>query len=656
MLLLCILVTAIAWGDAVWPYGAFRTAPAWPKESRTWEGVVTQPPRVSESGQRLVVRLVDDERLVMLTALTDTTARRTVTVGDVVTFHTRVEVPRNAGNPGEMDYAAYLRHQGIEGQAFCPASQWRDVGRSATLLLHERMLIVRDGLVANLRQQLQGEALAIATAMTLGDRTHVDQSLRELYSRSGVSHLLALSGLHLSILFSLLALVVSGLRHRWGWVGERWSGVLLLMGLWPFVWLAGLPVSLVRAAVMCSIVTLITLLRRKPPTYHSLVLALVIMLLWNPYQLFDVGLQLSVVAVAAIIGVTHLLSRDSTMWHRYEYLAIALFPLGRRLRNLVPDFLWCLFASSMACRVYRGIALFVAVSIVAQLATMPLVLHYFGRVSLVGLLTSLMAIPAAYGILFGTIAYLLIVPLRAVIASALTLCIEVLHDFMRWTSSLPCATLEMSITWLDVAVLYGVAGWLIYCFTVRRLSVLLQERHRRWMAYIFRTSAVAAGVVCAVIGTERLLVFLDHSEPRIIVYNRHAHSEIHVVSTLADSVLAWPSQHRVGDVLLYADRRVAIMDHRLPWVADISMPPPLAVDVILMTHGAQGHLADALLRYRPTLVVLDGCLSPYYRERFAAEAAALSLPVYDVREEGALVLTPSVMERYDGTLSCIRNK
>lgn len=661
LLLLLLLVAGIAVGDFFWPYGPFRTAPEWPATPQTWNGVVTQQPRPSGKVVRAVVRLTNGGALVQLTAAVDSasitspdaTSDKTATalaVGDRVVFHGRIEEPHNAGNPGETDYAAYLRHQGISGQTFCYAQQWRSMGRASHLTLAERMLVLRNKLTASFSQHFEGEALSIVSAMTLGDRSRVDRSVRELYSRTGSSHILALSGLHLSILFGLFAIVILRPLQRWGRAGKAIGGVLLLLTLWTFVLLAGLPVSLVRAATMLTIVTLLQLLgRHTAPPFHSLVVTLIVMLLCWPQMLFDVGLQLSAVSVASIIGLTHamnLLQNPAKLvapWHVRQYI-IKMRPGTQRKGTLegIGKMLMTLARS-----VGRAVLMLVLVSFTAQLVTMPIVSHYFGRIAMGGSITSLVVIPAAYCILVGGMIYLLLMALPAAwgsllasgIARALTLIVNVVHSVLGAVAEWPMATFDVQLSWWGVAFSFALMMWSIHIVrTCFRMKGSIMELRGRRVAYAFRGGAVALLMLVLLVGGEKVIGVMTRPNVGVVVYNRPGRMEVHCVTPTTDSIVTPASRYMVGNVLCYAGQKVAVVNAALPYVGDIEMPDALVVDALLISRGAKGHLSDMLMRYNPSLVVLDGSLNDYYRTRFAEETAAAGLPLYDVKDQGALTL------------------
>lgn len=638
LLLLLLVVAAAAVGDYFMPYGPYVSAPEWSAEPATYRAVVTQPAVQRGKTQRMVVRLADADARVMLT-IADTSAN--VLPGDAIIFHTTISEPHNAGNPGEMDYAAYLRHQGITGTAFCFTADWRTLGPSPHASLRERMLLLRQRLVDTYATHLDAPTLAIISAMTLGDKARIDTSTRDLYSRTGSSHILALSGLHLSILVGLLAFILTPLRQRFGFKGNVAAHALTLLLVWAFVFLAGLPVSLIRAATMLTIVIVLHSLHHPAPPFHALIVALIIMLIAQPTQLFDVGFQLSALSVAAIIGVTRLGENHNALSAALDARRLRLYPLRLRLESL------CMRLFSRRLRslpVTHGIVvstrafvrwagMLLVISLAAQIATLPLIAHYFHTASLTGLLSAWIVIPAATMLLIASLIFLIIPPLRPLIAVALQWAVATVHSLLESIAALPFAAFEVHLSWWGVIGSYAVIATLVWA-VAQQFSAKTSGRRVRAVALVVGVALIAGG-------GEQLTAWMQRPAPQIIVYNRPAHMELHLTAPTSDSLittLADDGRHVTGHVVAYGTRRIAVIDRRLPYVANITMPTPLSVDALLITRGAKGHLADMLLRYRPALIVLDGSLTDYYRQRFAEEAATEGLPIYDVQAHGAYVL------------------
>ena len=227
---------------------------------------------------------------------------------------------------------------------------------------------------------VDGDAYAVVAAMALGDKSALTHELRDTYSVSGASHVLALSGLHLGIIYCMLWLL---LPHR------RWPAVsqtIILIVMWLYVLLVGMPVSVVRSAVMLTVYGLLSISHRNKMSVNALAFTAIVMLMWNPEWLFDIGFQLSFMAVLAILLFVPV----------FEDVFSAKYLQEHRLVRYV----WGL----------------VAVSVSAQIGVAPLLAYYFGRLSTYFLLTNFIVLPAAYIILgfslivllFPSLAYILL--------------------------------------------------------------------------------------------------------------------------------------------------------------------------------------------------------------------------------------------------------
>lgn len=698
LLLLLLLIAAIAVGDSFVPYGWWAPVPHWGAESVAHSGVVTQQPVVAGKTVRLVLRLSDGGERVILTAVskesvsvskestavskesasvptssasaTPSSASEfsSVAVGDLIAFYSAIHEPRNAGNPGEMDYAAYLRHQGITGQAFCFAEDWENLGRASSLTLRERMLVRRQRLVDRFAQHFDGEVLAVVSAMALADRSAVDRGMREMYSRVGASHVLALSGLHLGIILTLLLFILRPFMQR-NMFCRAIGTVILLFVIWSFALLVGMSLSLVRAATMVSIMLVLSFLGKGPgPRFHRLVLSLIIMLACNPAQLFDVGLQLSVVAVAGILQLTYMMDSRSPFVDYLRLLWLRLLPQRRAVEDawlMMLRRVWkngpkyirqsqydrnapssrsimrTLFGFLANFCVVRWISVLFLVSVAAQLATLPLVAHYFGRISLAGFVSSLLVVPAAYIILFVVLLFLLLPPLQDVLAGFLNGFVPMLHRVLAALGSGSFAFFDVSLSWWGVAGCYVLMLWLMHCVMHHRViySGLLRQLFGRRMV-------ITSLILLVTFGGESIFAHFQRPEPHIAIYNCPSKAEIHCVTSHTDVVVspntsdkaAADAPHFIGNVLTFYNSRLAVVSAPLPWISPSACPSPLPVDALLIARGAKSPLEQMLLHYRPSIIVLDGSLSAYSRQRYAVQAAETHFPVYDVGEQGALFM------------------
>lgn len=285
------------------------------------------------------------------------------------------------------------------------------VGRSRLFFLKQR-----EKLLERYRQQgLEDDAYALMAAMTLGDKTAIDKDLRQTYNISGAAHVLALSGLHMGIIYAALTLLTFGRRRR------IVTQALIVIALWAFVFLVGMPASAVRAAAMLSLYALLTLGYREKASINALAFTALVMLSISPYTLFDVGFQMSFLAVLSILVWTPVLND----W------------VSPTLQRRWPPLRWA-----------WGLT---AVTLAAQLGVVPLIAYYFGRISTYFLLSSFVAIPAVTVIVWLALATLLIpglTPVLTAVTNGLNACLDAI-------SRLPGANIEgLRPTLLQVCLTY----------------------------------------------------------------------------------------------------------------------------------------------------------------------------------------------------------
>ena len=281
---------------------------------------------------------------------------------------------------------------------------------------------------------VDGDAYAVVAAMSLGDKSALTRDLKDTYSVSGASHVLALSGLHLGIIYMLLSVLLP--RCRW----PALSQLLIILFIWAFVFLVGMSVSVVRSAIMLTVYGLLSIGNRDKMSINALAFTAIVMLMWNPAWLFDVGFQMSFLAVFAILLFVPLFDDVFSA----EYL--------------------------MAHRWIKRIWGLVVVSCSAQLGVAPLIAFYFGRFSTYFLLTNFIVIPAAMAILWLSLVVLLFPSL----AYILLYIVQCLNTILSRITALPGASIDnLHPSVLQVMLIYV----LIFC------SYLLIERIKPIMGW-----------------------------------------------------------------------------------------------------------------------------------------------------------------------------
>ena len=338
-----------------------------------------------------------------------------IRLGDGLACSSIWELPPSSDRPYGFDQRRWLETHGYSAQTFI---WYRDWDFSATLRsrlsflqrLRLQLLEYRHQLIGKIRQtDITEESKAVAAAMTLGDRSSLSHEVRDVFNVTGAGHVPALSGLHLSIIYSLL------MFGFWHFKMGKTGLLIVVPSIWFYVMLVGLPVSVVRAAIMLTICALCTLTDRKAVSLNSLSLAALVILCFNPMSLWDVGFQLSFLSVCSILLFFPTFNR---------WLRLSRFP-------------WLSWLTSM-----------LAVSLSAQLGTFILLSHYFGRFSTYFLVTNLVVVPAAMLIILCALAFFLLLPFPSLnfacdyVLHLLDGVIQFLHSVLMTIASWPYSTID----------------------------------------------------------------------------------------------------------------------------------------------------------------------------------------------------------------------
>jgi competence protein ComEC len=254
----------------------------------------------------------------------------------------------------------FLRKEGIAARAFVYKNQWEkpDNTEKQKFNLRFKSLECRRILLSHLREIISDEkSFSVGAALLFGYTRDLDKDLRQTFAATGSSHVLSISGLHFSIIYAILYFLFSFLgNNKKGRIARQ---AIILPLMWVFVFLTGMGPSVIRAAVMISLWGFGNAFLYKSFTINTVGAAAFFMLLYKPFNLFDVGFQLSFSAVLAILLINpHLVKLHES-------------------RNPLIQYVW-----ELSC-----------VSTSAQLGTAPLSMYYFHQFPLLFLVTNLFAIP-----------------------------------------------------------------------------------------------------------------------------------------------------------------------------------------------------------------------------------------------------------------------
>lgn len=415
----------------------------WPEKPMRQEVVVVSEPIVRDRYVSLDALTAQHHHLIRCRIAKDEASER-IAIGNGLTILSRIK-PIHEWRNGHFSYRRYMLCHGFSGETFVGQGQWQGQAVSLEgLSLVERArlqaLCLRHQLLQHYRQWgLDSEAYGIVAAMTLGDKSALDTSLKDIYARVGAAHVLALSGMHLMLIYAVVSLLIGWWRWR------MLSQVLTVLAIWAFAFLVGLSPSVVRSAFMISVYALLLLGHRERMSVNTLAFTAIVMLAINPLALYDVGFQLSFMAVLAIV------------------LASPLFA------QVVPPHV---LQGHRWLRAFWGLT---TVSLAAQLGTAPLVAYYFGQLPTYFLLSNYLIIPLTTLTLYLSLACIATfwwAALHHALVSGLIAVVGFMNQALRLIAGLPKNSVEdIRLSTLQVYLVYIVIGCLWVVLMVYRKNV-----------------------------------------------------------------------------------------------------------------------------------------------------------------------------------------
>ena len=441
--LLCLSVTAM--GALLVSRQELKLSPSFDGEEQEYSAVLVSQPEERGKIIRCDLRIVDGPNegcLVKASILKDTVMHhyKSLTIGDGIMATSVLEAPYQFAS-SKFNYPLYLKSHGFSAITFIYWNAWikeRVSMQPMSMIERTRLqaLMFRYRILSKFNNlELDERGVAILSAMTLGEKSGLDSEVKEIYSSTGASHVLALSGLHLGIIYGILSVLFYFRRFR------LLKEILILVLVWTYVFVVGLSPSVTRAATMVTIYSFVGLLNRDKFSLNTLGLTAIIMLLINPLILYDVGFELSFMAVFFIL-----------LLYRPVY---ALIPSSFLAKH----------------RIIKWFCALMVISFTAQLGTAPLVAYYFGRLPVYFFLTNLVVIPLAIIVLYGFAVWMLLwfVPsIQVVIAKILTSLLSFQTDVLSWIAALPGARIEMlNVSRLQVCLIYFLI--MSTCFIIWKL-------------------------------------------------------------------------------------------------------------------------------------------------------------------------------------------
>ncbi|MDD3721664.1 MAG: ComEC/Rec2 family competence protein [Lutibacter sp.] len=511
-------------------------------------------------------------------------------------------------NPYGFNYKKYLQQQQIYHQIYGERFQFLRLPKSKQTL---------KGIAADIRERInvaliqygfKNDELAVVNALLLGQRQHLTSELQQSYVGAGAIHILAISGLHIGIILLILTAIFKPLHYFKH--GKLAASLLIIVILWMYAILAGLSASVVRAVAMFTAIAIAMYINRPSNVYKTLVISMFFLLLFNPYYLFEVGFQLSYLAVFSIVWIQPKLVN---LW---------------KPKFWILDKLWQLFTVSSA----------------AQIGVLPLSLYYFHQFPGLFFVSNLVIIPflgviLTIGIVIMALAVLQIAPQFMVDAYILTL--QQMNKFIGWIAHQEYFIIQQ----ISMSFLLMVA---LYIFLFFGLKWTEKKIFHRFVLVLISVVVIQTVIIFekyTVQSTSEFIVFNESKTSAVGIRNGntiHFETSEDSLKTTANFIKTYlvgaglekmlPSE-KIKNLYRFNNETILIVDSLGIYKFDSLKPT-----IVILSQSPKINLERLLKNLHPKIIVADGSNYKSYLNEWEQTCQKNKTPFHNTLQKGAFIL------------------
>ena len=537
--------------------------------------------------------------------------------GSVIVLNKPLQEIKNSGNPGGFDYKRYCLFQQITHQVYLKPGEFVLLNEKNEPIVAKTINNIRQKVLSILTAYIPGDReRGLAEALLIGYKDDLDKTLVQSYSNTGVVHIIAISGLHLGLIYWLLLLLMKPLQRK---KHTKWlKPIVVIAGLWLFSLLAGAQPSVLRSAVMFTCLALGETIDRRSSIYNSLAASAFILLCYNPYWLWDVGFQLSYAAVLSIVIF---------MQPVYNWFYI---------KNKALDFIWKMNA----------------VTIAAQVLTLPISIYHFHQFPNYFLLTNFIAVPLSSLIVLGEILLCVVSfigPVAVLVGKILLGMIWLMNTWVERIEALPFSLWDGLKIDIVQMILLTIAICL-FCY---------------WLMEKNKPSFIAGlAVLLAFVSLRSISFILAQRQQKIIVYNVPQRTAMDIIDGRnyqfsGDTILekddfarnfhlkpsrtlnrTYNTMQTAGienrePYFTYAGKHILQIDRQALFNKPGDKP---VIDLLILSKNPKLYISQLADQFTIRQVVFDGSVPVWKKKYWKKDCDSLDIPNYDVSEQGAFVM------------------
>jgi competence protein ComEC len=514
----------------------------------------------------------------------------------------------SAKNPGDFDNAKYQALRQVYHQLYLKDADYIILEKKDKSFLMSIVFYLRANVLEVLGNHFSDKKIrGIAEALLIGYKNNLDNELVQSYSNTGVVHIIAISGLHLGLIYFVLL----WLFNRLPFIKKHKSikSIAVLVCLWLFSLITGASASVLRSAVMFSCILFGNLMQKKSSIYNSLAASAFILLCYNPYFIFDVGFQLSYLAIIGII--------------RFQ----------KPIQNLfTPQYY-----------LYRKFNEMASITIAAQIMTFPICVFYFHQFPVFFLLTNMIAVPLSTFILFaeiGLIAFHKIVFVSNGLAFVVEKSIQLLNLIITKMDEFYFSSIKNIYSdAMTTLILYGL---------IIAIAILIFNRQKRY----FKISLVLITMFSSI---QAFAKYHNKHQRKIIIYNSPHHQAIEFLNGyhyffVGDSSQIFKNTHQYYYVksesrdikeivqfkpyIQYLNTSMVVVDSSYSFS---NLTKKAKVDIVLISKNPKISICSLMNFIAPQKIVIDASNKKWRIQKWKKECDSLKITCHVTSEKGAFV-------------------
>jgi competence protein ComEC len=539
--------------------------------------------------------------------------------GDRILIQSELQQIKNAGNPGGFNYSRYMIFQQTAHQVYLKQNKFIVLNEHVENKLYSFIFKARAAVINTLQKYIVGnkKVSGIAEALLIGYKEDLDKDVVQAYSNTGVVHIIAISGMHLGLIYLGLVWLFSRVPFV---KRSAITRVILILGcLWLFSLITGASASVLRSAVMFTCIIIGKEFFKQASIYNSLASSAFLLLCYNPFLLWDVGFQLSYFAV---VGIVWLQKPIQNLFYT---------------KNKTLQYIWEMCS----------------ITIAAQVLTLPICIYYFHQIPTTFLFTNLICVPLSSVILFaevGLVIFSWFPPLAMLIGKFIYVLTWCMNSLIAVFNKLPFSLIDK---------IYATAAttWALYGFTFLFTASLLRKNKK-----LMRLSLLFLLVFVAFWAYGKIVLM---QQKKMIVYNVSRHTAIDFVSNnkhwfygddefrqegvlqnfnlkparvslqVEESMDTLKSLSNKGMVWQFYNKSIFILDTTVQFEPSKNK---LQIDVLLISKNPKINILDISSSISPAVIVFDASNSLWKIAQWKKECEELHLHYFITGEQGAFVL------------------